>query len=172
LIFGGQQLQDGKTLDDYNVGDDATLHLVLRLRGGTRVSAALDKILGKGSFEVDEKFVKANLKGLTDEDRAIMDSFIGQSLQEAEQTDETVAATKEVKVKHAFFRIGDIDRKYDSPMAHSIFDNKPTQKGEFDFTGQLVQTDGKRTTKLTKIFKRRDNAGGLLDALKRMKLDH
>ncbi len=33
LIFGGQQLQDGKTLDDYNVGDDATLHLVLRLVG-------------------------------------------------------------------------------------------------------------------------------------------
>lgn len=31
MIFGGQQLQDGKTLDDYNVGDDATLHLVLRL---------------------------------------------------------------------------------------------------------------------------------------------
>jgi ubiquitin len=31
LIFGGQQLQDSKTLDDYNVGDDATLHLVLRL---------------------------------------------------------------------------------------------------------------------------------------------
>jgi len=34
LIFGGQQLQDGKTIDDYNVGDDSTLHLVLRLRGG------------------------------------------------------------------------------------------------------------------------------------------
>lgn len=34
LIFGGQQLQDSKTLDDYDVGDDATLHLVLRLRGG------------------------------------------------------------------------------------------------------------------------------------------
>jgi ubiquitin len=31
LIFGGQQLQDAKTLDDYNIGDDATLHLVLRL---------------------------------------------------------------------------------------------------------------------------------------------
>mmetsp|Transcript_5428 Transcript_5428/g.10337 ORF Transcript_5428/g.10337 Transcript_5428/m.10337 type:complete len:123 (-) Transcript_5428:101-469(-) len=34
LIFGGQQLQDQKTLQDYDVGDDATLHLVLRLRGG------------------------------------------------------------------------------------------------------------------------------------------
>lgn len=34
LVFGGQQLQDGKTLDDYNVGDDATLHLVLRLVRG------------------------------------------------------------------------------------------------------------------------------------------
>jgi len=34
LIFGGQQLQDGKTIDDYDLGDDATLHLVLRLRGG------------------------------------------------------------------------------------------------------------------------------------------
>lgn len=34
LIFGGQQLQDSKTLDDYDVGDDSTLHLVLRLRGG------------------------------------------------------------------------------------------------------------------------------------------
>ena len=34
IIFGGQQLQDGKTIDDYNIGDDATLHLVLRLRGG------------------------------------------------------------------------------------------------------------------------------------------
>ena len=34
LIFGGQQLQDAKTLEDYDVGDDATLHLVLRLRGG------------------------------------------------------------------------------------------------------------------------------------------
>ncbi len=31
LIFGGQQLQDAKTLDDYDVGDDSTLHLVLRL---------------------------------------------------------------------------------------------------------------------------------------------
>ena len=173
LIFGGQQLQDGKTLEDYDVSDDATLHLVLRLRGG--IDRIIKKILGNGSYEVDEEFVKNNLSGLSEADKELMDQFVSTSLERPELKKGEEEPTKKedgVRVRKSLFRIGDVmDRVGDDSPVFNMLNAQEKSRTEFDYEGKLVETNGSKSTKLTKLFKRRDNEEKLLKAVKTMKLD-
>jgi len=172
LIFGGQQLQDGKTIDDYDVGDDSTLHLVLRLRGGPKFFSSYK--------EVDEEFVQDILNNLKPSEKETVSKFISQSQEketESSSLEEVGDSTKKCK---GLFYIGKSNQYYtnDDENCSAVFEQIAYPKRfafvseAFSKNGQWVpvNTGNNKRTKLTNVFKRKDNCGKLLFSLKRMGL--
>jgi len=109
-----------------------------------------------------------------DAERELMDMFVEQS-RGAQEEALMEAEGRDASVKGAFYRICDVPSKPsdDSPLENIEHPERITsrKRSTFGHEGQMIRTDGTgRNTKLSKVYKKGDNRGALLKALKRMKL--
>lgn len=128
------------------------------------------KLTGQASFEVDESFVFEQIADqISEEEREVMNLFVDQSLRAQKEKVE-----EEERPVRGFYRICDVPTKQcdDSPLESIEHPERITSKKNtvFGHQGKMIHTDGKKDTKLTKVYKRDDNSGKLLKALKRMGL--
>jgi hypothetical protein len=189
LVFGGVQLADGKTIDDYDLGDDSTIHLVLRLRGGGLMGMPFG-----GARRVSKEFVEKNVI-LDESEREIVDNFIRQHREDSKKVKKTRGGSKKnvgkvgEEVEEVFYRIKVVPEKRE--RIKSLLEERTTANarsgiGSFGSIGSIISskttfsanTGGKSggrlmtpTGKYTRLgYYNNDNGGKLEEAIAKMGL--